>query len=616
MAAKPAGKDDDSRRQRTGKVLDALEHELSGELAKNVRIERYRFDHAAIPVSMTGGWKQALDSKSAANDATSGAPSRAGSRCVKPADGKVADESLTNLSSVFEQLAAKRTGQSTRLAILLSDGRHNDAAAAAPQEAARQCNKLPVYVVPIGTAVELRDVVLLRVEAPAAVAEKDSAVIDVIVSGQDCDGRSTQVVLRHEGREIDRKPIAFTSARGDCRVRFTVPAKEAGWQEYIVGVEPVEGETNLANNYYPVSYEVVRDHLRILLADGVPRWEYRYLNQLFRRDQHIEFDELLFSPTVHGTGNLADQPEFPNDVEGFARYDVVILGDISPQQLSAASQQALDEFVRKRGGNLVVIAGQNSMPAAFAGQPLIDLLPVEQSTSVTPQQGYSLRLTDEGRVNSSLLIDDSPEDSRTAWQETFERFPVYGLSEYCRPKASARTLIEAVTQSAGQVTAENADHKVDNAFLSWQRVGAGRIAYVAAGDTYRLRWRRGDRYHHRFWGQFLRWLTAANTGAGSEIVRLQTDRTRYSQREPVEVTVWLKDSSGRPLAGETIQAEARPFKGEALSVDLTADKQVPGRYFGTFNDLPPGAYKVAARGKAISQLLPKCGRRRKSPSHD
>jgi hypothetical protein len=595
----------ESRRKRTGKVLDALEHELTDELAKNVRIERYRFDHAVIPVSMTGGWTHALDSKTAAGvDATT---QQAGqdANSANPTNAKADGESVTNISAVFEQLATKRSGQSTRLAILLSDGRHNDATAAAPQEAARQCNKLPVYVVPIGTVIQMRDVVLLRVEAPAAVAEKDSAVIDVIVSGQDCDGRTTQVVLRHEGREIERKPITFTSARGDCRVRFTVPAKEAGWQEYIVGVEPVEGETNLANNYYPVSFEVVRDHLRILLADGVPRWEYRYLNQLFRRDPHIEFDELLFSPTIHGTGKLADRPEFPTDAEGFARYDVVILGDIGPQQLSAASQQALDEFVRKRGGNLVVVAGQNSMPAAFAGQPLIDLLPVEQATNITPQQGYMLRLTDEGRVNSSLLIDNSPEASCTAWQETFERFPVYGLSEFCRPKASARTLIEAVSQSAGQVVAENTEHKVDNAFLSWQRVGAGRIAYLAAGDTYRLRWRHGDRYHHRFWGQFLRWLTAANTGAGSEIVRLQTDRTRYSQREPVEVTVWLKDGAGRPLAGETIQAEARPFKGDAVSVELTADKQVPGRYFGTFNDLPPGAYKIAARGKAISQLLPR-----------
>src|SRR4051812_48379073 len=67
LAVKPAGKDNETRRQRTGKVLDALEHELGDQLAKSVRIERYRFDHAAIPVSMTGGWKQALDSKSTAD---------------------------------------------------------------------------------------------------------------------------------------------------------------------------------------------------------------------------------------------------------------------------------------------------------------------------------------------------------------------------------------------------------------------------------------------------------------------------------------------------------------------------------------------------------------------
>src|SRR4029077_11496198 len=37
----------DSRRQRAEKALDNLERELKGELAKNVRIDRYRFDRSA-----------------------------------------------------------------------------------------------------------------------------------------------------------------------------------------------------------------------------------------------------------------------------------------------------------------------------------------------------------------------------------------------------------------------------------------------------------------------------------------------------------------------------------------------------------------------------------------
>jgi hypothetical protein len=254
----------------------------------------------------------------------------------------------------------------------------------------------------------MRDVLLHRVEAPAAVAEKDSAVIDVIVTGFDCDGQASAVVLRHEGREVDRKPIEFVGGRGDQRVRFMVRAKDLGWQEYVVEVEPVDEETNTANNFQPVSFEVVRDRLRILLADGVARWEYRYLNQLFRRDPHVECDELLFYPRLYGSGKLAERPEFPHDVEGWSRYDVVILGDVTPQQLPAESQQALAEFVRTRGGNLIIVAGHNGMPGTYRGEPLMELLPVEPAKNIFPQQGYSLRLTEEGRFQSALLIADSP----------------------------------------------------------------------------------------------------------------------------------------------------------------------------------------------------------------
>ena len=49
-----------------------LENELKNELAKTVRIERYRFDRAATPVSMTGGWsRQRSTSRSAGRTGSS-----------------------------------------------------------------------------------------------------------------------------------------------------------------------------------------------------------------------------------------------------------------------------------------------------------------------------------------------------------------------------------------------------------------------------------------------------------------------------------------------------------------------------------------------------------------
>ncbi len=180
---------------------------------------------------------------------------------------------------------------------------------------------------------------------------------------------------------------------------------------------------------------------------------------------------------------------------------------------------------------------------------------------------------------------------------------MYGLSEYSRPKPTARTLLAADSDTAGGVTADGA-RDAGHAFLCWQRVGAGRVAYLAAPETYRLRWRRSDEMHHRFWGQLLRWITATNSGAGTDLVRLQTDRTSYLTGEPVEITAWLKDANGRPLAGEKFAAEARSFDKSAQSVELTADEDVPGRYFGKLERLPAGAYQVTVQGPIVDKLLP------------
>jgi hypothetical protein len=585
------------RRKKAMRALDALESHLGADAADHVRIERFRFDHVATPVSPEIGWSKALEAAPPTSAAAQ--EKRTGSN---PDGENLTSESSTNISAVLQKLATQDPGHLIRLAMILSDGRHNATGAPLPQEVAARLSNLPVYVVPIGNSDAHRDAVLHRVEAPSVVAEKDSVLIDVIVTGIDCAGQQSFVQLKHDGKVIDRKPVQFTGARDDYRVRFNVATKELGWQEYLVEVEPVEGEANTANNFQPVSFEVVRDRIRVFMTDSVARWEYRYLNQLFRRDEHVESDELLYYPSVHGTGRLADRPECPATVEEWARYDVVILGDIGPQQLSAASQKGLDEFIRKRGGNLIIVAGQNSMPAAFQGLPLMDLMPVEAAKNVSPQQGFTLSLTEEGRFNSALLVADSADESAQTWESIFRLFPVVGMSEYCRPKSTARTLIKAVSESAGE--AQIANGQVEHAFLCWQRVGAGRVAYVAAPEIWRLRWRRGDRLHHRFWGQFLRWMTAASAGTGSNLVRIQTDHSRYMPGELVQVTVWLKDASGRPMASAAIAAEARTFNGKATSVELSPDPEVAGRYFGTLTDLPAGAYQVGVRGRVISDLLP------------
>jgi len=573
-----------SRRERVGRTLDSLEQNVLSDLAEEVRIRRFHFDEKVRPINVEGKWLE-----SDFGDADAERPS-------------VKSSAFTDLSEVLKQLAAESSTETTRFAVIFSDGHHNNPDSLAPQDVASDLLDLPVYVVPVGNSAALRDTRLHRVEAPSTVVEKDTAVIDAIVTAMGCDGLSTEIVLRHAGEELERKRIQIEGDRIDRRVQFTVSAEEIGWQEYELTVEPIEDESSETNNVAPVSWEVVRDKFRVLLADGVSHWEYRYLQQLFRRDAHIEFDELLFYPRLRGTGEMATKRRLPTTVDDWAVYDVVILGDIGVEHFGRASQAALEQYVQQGHGNVILIAGKNHMPAEYVGQPLMDLLPVENKAVKVASEPYTLTLTDEGRLHSALAIEASAAASEAAWLKIYQRNPLHNLSAYCRPKPAARILIRAVPMGTPAVAIENTPREEQQAFLCWHQVGAGRVVYLAAPQTYLLRFRRGDAMHHRFWGQMLRWITASNLGSGSELVRLTTDQTRYQINERIEVTAWLKDQSGRPLSDQSVHAIARSLDKEVASIVLKPDSSVGGRYFNTFEDFAPGAYEIVLEGQVIDDL--------------
>ena len=572
-----------SRREKSLNALDALQKNVLAEFDEEVRIRKFQFDSMLTPIATDRTWSDVATLASHTPDSK--------------------QQPLTDLSAVLKQLSTDRVAQSTRLAIVVTDGNHTALSNQAPQEIASQIADLPVYTVPVGSSTLVRDLRLHRVEAPSTVVEKDSALIEAIVTAVDCDGLSTEVTLRHDGQEIDRKEVKFVGDRIDRRVQFSVSADQIGWQDYELTVEPLDDEESVANNVSPVSWEVVRDKFRVLLADGVSHWEFRYLQQLFRRDSHIECDELLFYPRLRGTGEMAANPRLPERVDDWAVYDVVILGDLGARQFSTESQRSLIEYVRKRNGHLILMAGRDHMPREYRNKPLMDLLPVEAASYENEDEGYTLMLTDEGRLHSALAIEESNQASEAAWLGVYRKKPVFKLSEYSRPKPTARTLLRAVPTRMSIVVDDKATQENLPAFLCWHQVGNGRVVYLAAAEIWKLRYRASDRRHHRFWGQMIRWVTAENLGSGTDVVRMSTDKNRYNPKEPIEVTVWLKDQTGRPLAGQLLQLSARTLDEEVATAELVSDPEVAGRYFATMESLPAGAYEIVVTGSVVEELL-------------
>ncbi len=530
-------------------------------------------------------------------------------RSLLPAADKDSDEqrdvaakSGTDISSVLEQLNRDRIDQPLAAAFILTDVSHNKAGAANPREVAADMGGTPVYVIPIGNTQYVRDILVQSVFCPAVAMRNDDIVIEAVIQAYDCEGETCLVQLLQDGQPIDSRTVQLDSGFATRRIRFDQKMSYVGVQRFQIAVSPVAKELTEQNNVDDFEVNVTRSEIKLLLADEMPRWEYRYLAQLFRRDPKVELDEMLFHPRPIATGRRSASGAFPVTVDDWDQYDVVMLGDVTVEHFPVAAQESLIEYMQERGGTVILIAGKESMPEAYAKLPIADVLPVTRmgaEANVSDDSGYSFHVTDAGQSHNALMIGETEEATKVAWDFINQFAPLHEVSPWRLPRPSATTLISAVPKGS-----LDKDHAAKtSAFLCWQPVGRGRVVYLAGPETFRLRFLRGDRLHYRFWGQMLRWALASDLSAGTEVVRIRADKAQYNSDESIQIVVRLTDSSGKPVVkAEELQAIARQGDQEH-SAPLVADELIPGQYIGEFKSLPPGDYQIEPTGGPVSQLL-------------
>ena len=569
-----------TRLEKINGLLETAEATWLEAAEKQAHVQRWTFDDEMTPVT-AGRWRSA-DLLPVSTEQDDGPP-------------------LTDLTALLEQVGRSAASDRLEAVILLTDGRHNAPGARDPADMAASLGRLPVYVVPVGDDRLLRDLLVHHLEAPRAVAKEDKIVLEALVTAIDCAGERIQVELlakdRFENEElVDRYEFTPDDPRIDERVSFVAQRDEVGRYEFHVRAAPIADEASPDNNQESISVDVVETEITVLLADDAPRWEFRYLSRLFERDEHIEYDQLLFQPMPAGTGDLAETLRLPIDVDEWNRYRVVLLGDLPPSVLPRSAQEGLRDFVAERGGTLVIMAGPHAMPDAYVNQPLEELLPVEPAAPTANGASYAVSVTAEGRLSPAVQVADDPLESSQAWHNAFRFTPLPWLSDYRRPKPTAHTLLRAVDMNG-------AARDETEAVLCWQSVGRGRVVYFSTPDSYRLRARHGDRYHHAFWGQLLRWAVAPELSAGSKTVRIRADKQRYDSGEPVQVTVELRNAEGDSVTGAQVRAMAQQYSQSVSEIDLEEDPNAPGQYIGRFDQLPDGPLTVQPVGGRVAQLL-------------
>jgi len=438
---------------------------------------------------------------------------------------------------------------------------------------------VPLFFVGFGDAREAKDLYLHDLQSEESVYVNDNIIFTVRLTGHGFPDLTVPVELREKGKDqvLKSQNVKVDPSGKPEKVRLDYRPKEEGEKVFELRVPVQEGEANVENNVVERTINVRKTKLiKILYVEGEPRWEFRYVKALLERENQRVEGNKSFDIKVQLVGAEPDWirqdksaiSEFPPKNE-LQQFDVVILGDFDPHLLPKWNEnlQNLAEFVKERGGGLLVVAGDRYAPHVYKGTPLQDVLPIDLLTERQPAEprdgfteSYRPELTPAGRMHPIFSFnsrDDKENDE--IWNGLKE---LYWWSEGYEAKRAAEVLLThpRLRRAGGKPPARVQNAGLDGHPLVVQQfVGSGRSLFFGINETWRWRWREDELRFNQFWIQTMRYLARSRTGK----VELRLDKqTPYRRGEPIRVTVRFPDDAPPPPAETEVKVvvERRPPK--------------------------------------------------------
>ncbi len=530
------------------------------------------------------------------------------------AGGSGASRSATDLAAALEEVLEQDRPQGQAV-LLLSDGIHN--APGGSERLRRSAAKAkalaaPVFAHTLGgqTGVRDLDVSLHSAQELAFIGQR--LPVPVTIAQRGALAPSVQVSLARDGEVLQTRDAPLV-ADGESETVFHVSQPSSGLFRYEIRAAPAADEVTGLNNTATLVVRVVDRPVRVLLLEGKPYWDTKFLVRTLATDRSIELTSLvklaegrflkrtIGRPEDGGDGAIREKPE-PEGEQGTApridrweivsdgasllaepaaldAYQIVILGRDAEVFLGDAALVQLKRWLTEGDGSLVCFRGP---PASQINQRLGALMPVRW----TPirESRFRVRWTAPGRALRWLPGDDA--------KVPLESLPP--LAAVTRPeKRSPLATVLATTVSAGEGAATPA--------IVYQPVGRGRVVVVEGSGMWRWaflppQYQDRDDLYGVLWRSLVRWLVSNVGLLPHEEAALRTDKVTFSASEAVAATLLVRRGRGE---AEVPDVE---LTGEALdrarTIAPVPSGSDPGQFRLALGRLPPGRYRLRLKAAA------------------
>ncbi len=495
------------------------------------------------------------------------------------------DGQQTNIFRAIRDLDSELQGAPLASVLMLTDGCRNVGGSGEEAAVLLKSRGVPLHIVGIGDPRPSKDYEVASISAPRRVRRNTEVEIFTTLRYTDFPDKPFKVSVSRGDTVLLTKEIKPDKDTDIKRVKLSFTPDFEGSATCKVSIAPDSSEKIVDNNSKEFLMEIRDDRLPVLYIEGSPRLEYRFLRRALYRDKDFRLVGILRLAKNRFYVQGADSTEnylsdgFPTTREQLFHFEAIILGDIEASYFSAEQLAMLDEFVKKRGGGLLMLGGVNSFGSGkYAGTPISKLLPVDITNSDGNYSDDQFKAAvAKGALNHPVMrLSDDMEISRKIW----EKMPdLIGLTPVRGIKTGAQVLLSR--------------EKDNKPVLAVQNYGEGRVAAFTSGGSWywRMSVPASDEFHERFWKQLVRWLVV---GAKQQI-SVEADADVYTTGSQVTLRAMVLKQDLSPANDATVIATVEDPLKNTQEIPMQWILSQEGVYQCSFRVDELGDYSVKVR---------------------
>jgi hypothetical protein len=463
--------------------------------------------------------------------------------------------------------------------LLVSDGR---ATTEGTDEAGQLAlaRSTPIWAWTLGGPVPRHDLWIDTASSEALAFSGTEVELTATLHADGYANRSFKVEILSDDKVIETREV-IPATNGLAKISVKVKAPDSGEHRYVFRTPPQPDEAESANNERAVFLRSVGNKARVLIAEGQPHWDTKFLVQSLKRDSRVDLTVVYrLNATRHlaivsstGSETRVEKDLFPRTAETMNQFDVIVLGRGAEAFFDASTESLLTDYVSKRGGNLIFGRGK-----AYGGrfQALSKLEPLAwgegSATSV------KLRVTEAGRDNPVFDLGASG-----SLDELMDRLPALDQASVTLGEKPLAVILASASSSAE-----------GPALLAYQRYGQGKVMSLNASGLWRWAFRENgqdesEAAYQRFWVSLLQWLLSGSQFLPGADVSLTSTRRYYTSDQPMQFLIATRNmdrAAYQPKliiqgGGKSVEVEPRP-RGEVFVAE--AGPFVPGAYTVTLTN--------------------------------